>query len=170
MTLGSHQKTIGTSRVHLTPEEVESPIEAAKKARHGHQGYVICVNCGYNAQYSSVAIAGIGITPIPVVAITGIGITPIPPVAITGIGVTRIPVIRIRCEPIPVIIGRTPPRSGEKSTIVAAKDPSGEKRALTAKVPSGDEPALTAKVLARKWDTYIHANPATAIPALRNSV
>src|SRR5258708_40233067 len=125
-----------------------------------------------------VAVTGIGITPITVVAITGIGITPIPVVAITGIGITPIPVVGIRCEPIPVIIGRTPEPSGEKPALLAAKvpallkDPSGEKPALAAKVPPGEKPALlAAKVPARK--THVHgnpANPAPAIPALRNSV
>src|SRR5258708_279129 len=79
-----------------------------------------------------------------------------------------IPVVTIRCEPIPVIIGRTPERSkpallaakvpalledpsGEKPALLAAKvlalleDPSGEKPALlTAKVLSGEKPALVA--------------------------
>src|SRR5258708_38511890 len=108
-----------------------------------------------------VAVTGIGITPITVVAITGIGITPIPVVAVTGIGITRIPVVGIRCEPIPVIIGRTPEPSREKPALLAAKVPSREKPAL-----------LAAKVRSpvRKWETHVHSNPATAIPTLRNSV
>jgi hypothetical protein len=79
---------------------------------------------------------------------------------LTGIDITRIPVVAIRCETIPVIIGRTPERSkpallefpsGEKPALVAAKVsallefPSWEKPALVAaKVPSGEKPALVA--------------------------
>src|SRR5262245_16298391 len=124
-----------------------------------------------------VAISGIGIAPIPVVTITSTGIAPIPVVAVAGIAITDIPVVAIRCEPIPVEIGRTPipvpipVRSGKKPAVVTAKDPPGDKRTLTAEDWPGDKPALTAKVPARKWDTYVHANSASpAIPALCNSV
>src|SRR5258708_18470116 len=115
-----------------------------------------------------VAVTGIGITPITVVAITGIGITPIPVVAITGIGITPIPVVGIRCEPIPVIIGRTPEPSREKPALLAAKVPSREKPALlAAKVPSREKPALLAakgRSPVRKWANHVHSNPAPAIP------
>jgi len=51
------------------------------------------------------------------------------------------------------------------------EDPSGEKPALLAAIdPSGEKPALAAKVPVLKWETHVHGNPATAIPALRNSV
>jgi hypothetical protein len=96
-------------------------------------------------------------------------------VAITVISITRVPVVDIRCEPIPVKIGRTPERSGKKpvllekdrsvenSALFAAKVASGEKPTLlAAKIPSGEKPVLlTAKV--RKWE-------APAIPGLRNGV
>ena len=83
-------------------------------------------------------------------------------VAITVISITRVPVVDIRCEPIPVKIGRTPERSGKKPVLLE-KDRSVENSALfAAKVASGEKPVLlTAKV--RKWE-------APAIPGLRNGV
>ncbi len=86
-------------------------------------------------------------------------------IAITVIGITQIRVIDVWCEPIPVKIGRTPERSGEKPVLLG-KDWSGEKPApLAAKVPSGEKPTLPA-AKTRKWE----AHPAPAIPTLRNGV
>jgi hypothetical protein len=91
-------------------------------------------------------------------------------VAITGIGITDVPVVAIRCEPIPVIIERTPIPiwPGEKRALTA-KDWSWDKWALTAEDRPGDNWALTAKNWSGK-ERALTAIPAPAIPALRNSV